>query len=216
MVVFVIEQKSISKCIQFTAQSMEPVSANNSDAQVRSPNGGDISAAGDLHPWRDFTLEEKFRQEYGASNDHTENDTDDVPDDTDGQEWRQSGKQQQFRKQYGKAHPGRDLSQKDVAHVLSLELAQHIKNRSGLRLDDGEMRRALNDRGNFRMANRETNRVQHTAIDRTLMTAGPGTRLTHEQINRAQQQRRIIENGGFPSNFRAAGIRFYNELGIRS
>ena len=164
-----------------------------------------------LHPWRDVTQEEQFREEYGQAEDNS----DSGADDTDGQEWRRKRSQQQYRKEYSSAHPGTDIRNKDVAHVLSLELAQHIKSQFGLRLDDGEMKRCLNVSDNFWMVNRETNRVQHTAIDHALMSATPGTRLTQAQERRARQQLGILNNCEFPHEFQAAGRRYFSGLGIR-
>ena len=171
---------------------------------METNNRSDDDTCISLHPWRDVTQEEQFREEYGQAEDNS----DSGADDTDGQEWRRKRSQQQY-------HPGTDIRNKDVAHVLSLELAQHIKSQFGLRLDDGEMKRCLNVSDNFRMVNRETNRVQHTAIDHSLMSATPGTRLTQAQERRARQQLGILNNCEFPHEFQAAGRRYFSGLGIR-
>ena len=170
----------------------------------------------ELHPWRDVFQEEKFRQEYAASHSagQAEDESDSGSDDTDGQEWRSKHSQQQYRKHYKAVHPEEDISQKDVAHVVSLEIAQHIKHEYRLQLDDKEMKRCLNVADNLKMVNRETNRVQHHEIDHALMSADRHASLSQAQIQRARQQVRVLEKCEFPPTFQAAALQYYRRSGV--
>ena len=125
--------------------------------------------------------------------------------------WRDSNQQQQYRR-----HSSSKVTDgKDVAHTLSLELADKIA--EGLKLDDNKMKALLNHFDNFSLVNQSTNRSEHRVIDKNLAKKYISKEaLTTAEKDRAKRQLRFLRKheDKCPAKFLNRARKFYKALGV--
>eukprot|EP00731_Ephydatia_muelleri_P030328 Em0021g851a len=125
--------------------------------------------------------------------------------------WRDSNQQQQYRR-----HSSSKVTDgKDVAHTLSLELADKIA--EGLKLDDNKMKALLNHFDNFSLVNQSINRSEHRVIDKNLAKKYISKEaLTTAEKDRAKRQLRFLRKheDKCPAKFLNRARKFYKALGV--
>lgn len=124
--------------------------------------------------------------------------------------WRDSNQQQQYRR-HSKVTDG----SKEVAHTLSLELADKIA--EGLKLDEVKMKALLNHFDNFSLVDRNTNRSAHRVIDNSLARKyTTNEALTTVEKDRAKRQLRFLQKHSdeCPATFLRRATKFYKALGV--
>ena len=126
--------------------------------------------------------------------------------------WRDSNQQQNYRRHSS----SKDTDGKEVAHTLSLELADKIA--EGLKLDGEKMKTLLNHFDNFRLVDRNTNRSEHRVIDNSLARKyETGEVLTKAEKARAKEQLKFLQNhrDECPARFFTRATKFYKALGVQ-
>lgn len=136
----------------------------------------------------------------------------DPTDDTD-DAWRYPYAQTKFRSSYMKEHPGEDITEKDAAHTLSLEVSHHIAGAQGL--DDDKMKLLLNKETNFRLVDKFVNRSLERKLDREIIEARNGSELSTEARQRARAQFEYIKTNFETSDrFYLQARMYYTRLGV--
>lgn len=121
---------------------------------------------------------------------------------------RQSYKQQQYREQSSSQHK----RHQDVAHTLSIEMAEHIQSHAKGPADQESLLKLVNNPDNMRMVSRETNRKQHREIDQAIIAkSGTSAKLTNREELRVRQQVFQVQKHSqdCPPGFKEAAKDFY-------
>lgn len=118
--------------------------------------------------------------------------------------WRDSYKQQLYREQSS----SKFKEDKEAAHKVSLEIAHFVDKKAGMKLNDAQMKRVMNEPYNFRMVSRNTNRSEHRTVDRSLMEKSESREtLTEKEKKRARGIKTVNED-----HFKSQYLPLYQAL----
>jgi hypothetical protein len=128
---------------------------------------------------------------------------------------RDSHKQSKTRKKSN----AKNKKEKHVGHVLDLEVAKYISQKSKGKENTKKLKKALNDKSNLKMVDKNVNLVKHREIAISLKEKyESGKTLTKKEEDRAKSQVKVIQENQkiLPKGFLEGSIGFYKKLKTKS